>query len=283
MLYNSGMTNATTDATITAPTNAAATTSAAANATVDVLLNRRSIRQFLPDPIEEGTVARLEAAAQHAASSQYLNAWSAIRVTDDALKQAIAAIGHQDYIAQAPLLYIFIADLHRDTAIARREGVDTDAASFTLNTGYRYAQAQNDAVLALHAMETAANAMGLGCVILGSVLNDSRRLITLMKLPRYTVPVLGLAIGKPAQSPARKPRMPRSMQFFDNAYPATDDRMLAPLDDFDAEVHQYYDLRQADRPVAAFSAQVASVATARDPLRKAIGPIARQQGFDLDR
>ena len=37
---------------------------------------------------------------------------------------------------------------------------------------YRYTQAQNDAVLALHAMETAAYSLGLGCVILGSLLND---------------------------------------------------------------------------------------------------------------
>ncbi len=251
--------------------------------TIATLLNRRSIRRFLPDPIDDDIVVRLETVAQHAASSQYLNAWSAIRVTDAALQQAIATIAHQDYIAQAPLLYMFIADLHRDAVIAQHEGVDIEADGFTLNTGYRYAQAQNDTVLALHAMETAANSLGLGCVILGSVLNDASRLIELLRLPRYTVPVLGLAIGKPAQSPALKPRMPRSMQFFDNAYPSGDECFLEPLDDFDAEVHRYYDLRQADRPVAAFSAQVAAAATAREPLHKPIEPIARQQGFDLSR
>ena len=52
-----------------------------------------------------------------------------------------------------------------------------DSDDFTLNNSYRFSQAQNDAVLALHAMETAAESLGLGCVILGSILNDVPRLI----------------------------------------------------------------------------------------------------------
>ena len=101
---------------------------------------------------------------------------------------------------------------------------------------YRYTQAQNDAVLALHAMETAAYSLGLGCVILGSLLNDVPALIDLLNLPEYTYPVLGLAIGKPDQDPALKPRMPRSMQFFENEYPSNNETLLAGLQDFDEEV-----------------------------------------------
>ncbi|MDK6405848.1 nitroreductase family protein, partial [Escherichia coli] len=77
---------------------------------------------------------------------------------------------------------------------------------FTLKTGYRFSQSQNDAVLALHAMETAAESLGLDCVILGSILNNIPDLIELLKLPKYTYPVLGIAIGKPDQSPELKPR-----------------------------------------------------------------------------
>lgn len=252
------------------------------NQTITTLLNRRSIRQFSTDPLDDDTIATLEAVAQRAPSSQFLNDWSAIRITDPSLKTEIASIGRQSYIAQAPLLYIFVADQHRNAVIAQSQGVDTHSGTFTLNAGYRYAQAQNDTVLALHAVETAANSLGLGSVILGSVLNDSNRLIDLLHLPQYTVPVLGLAIGKPVQSPELKPRMPRSMQFFENTYPSSDTMFLEPLQQFDEAVHQYYDLRHADRPVAAFSTQVKAVATAPEPRAKAIAPIASRQGFDLD-
>lgn len=177
------------------------------NATVDTLLERRSIRKFKPKPLSDDIVETLETVAQHAASSQFLNDWSAIRITDPAAKKRLAEIGGQPYIATAPLLYVFVLDEHRNAAIAASKGVETASDEFTLNGSYRYTQAQNDAVLALHAMETAAYSLGLGCVILGSLLNDVPALIDLLNLPEYTYPVLGLAIGKPDQDPALKPRM----------------------------------------------------------------------------
>lgn len=180
------------------------------NATVDTLLERRSIRKFKPKPLPDDVVETLETVAQHAASSQFLNDWSAIRVTEPAAKKRLAEIGGQPYIATAPLLYVFVLDEHRNAAIAARKGVEVASDAFTLNGSYRFTQAQNDAVLALHAMETAAYSLGLGCVILGSLLNDVPALIDLLNLPEYTYPVLGIAIGKPDQEPAIKPRMPRS-------------------------------------------------------------------------
>lgn len=171
------------------------------NATVDTLLERRSIRKFKPKPLSDDIVETLETVAQHAASSQFLNDWSAIRITDPAAKKRLAEIGGQPYIATAPLLYVFVLDEHRNAAIAASKGVETASDEFTLNSSYRYTQAQNDAVLALHAMETAAYSLGLGCVILGSLLNDVPALIDLLNLPEYTYPVLGLAIGKPIRIP----------------------------------------------------------------------------------
>lgn len=228
------------------------------NATVDTLLERRSIRKFKPKPLPDDVVETLETVAQHAASSQFLNDWSAIRVTEPAAKKRLAEIGGQPYIATAPLLYVFVLDEHRNAAIAARKGVEVASDAFTLNGSYRFTQAQNDAVLALHAMETAAYSLGLGCVILGSLLNDVPALIDLLNLPEYTYPVLGIAIGKPDQEPAIKPRMPRSMQFFENEYPSSDEKLLSGLDSFDVEVHKYYDLRDTERPVDAFSDQIAA-------------------------
>ena len=252
------------------------------NPVIDTLLDRRSIRAFKPGPLGDDVVATLERVAQQAPSSQYLNDWSAIRVNDPALKERLAAIGHQPYIATAPLLYVFVADEHRNTAIAAAKGVDPAGDAFTLDGSYRFSQAQNDASLALHAMETAAYSLGLGCVILGSLLNDVDALVDALGLPALTYPVLGLAIGEPDQEPALKPRMPRTMQFFDDAYPADDAAMLADLPAFDEEVHRYYDLRNTDRPVDAFSDQIATNAVA--PMNgRVVRDTAARQGFRLDR
>ena len=103
------------------------------NATVDTLLERRSIRKFKSKPLGDDVIETLETVAQHAASSQFLNDWSAIRVTDPAAKKRLAEIGGQPYIATAPLLYVFVLDEHRNAAIASTKGVDT--TSDTLLTG----------------------------------------------------------------------------------------------------------------------------------------------------
>lgn len=253
------------------------------NETIKVLLNRRSIRKFKDEPIDDETITALELVAQRAPSSQYLNDWSAIRVTDPQIKAELAKIGGQDYIATVPLLYVFVLDEHRNALIAETKGHDSHGDDFTLNSSYRFTQAQNDAVLALHAMETAAYSLGLGCVVLGSILSDTAALIRLLKLPEYTYPVLGLAIGKPDQEPELKPRMPRSMQFFENEYPADDVDVIDGLAEFDEEVHRYYDLRNADRPVDAFSEQISKTAVDQGVLDKPLMPHAEQQGFHLER
>lgn len=90
------------------------------NETIDTLLNRRSIRAFCNEAIDEDTVATLETVAQRAACSQFLNDWSAIKITNSSIKQKLSEIGNQTYIATAPLLYVFIIDQHRNAAIAQK-------------------------------------------------------------------------------------------------------------------------------------------------------------------
>lgn len=264
--------------------NSSANDSIADNDTIHVLLHRKSIRRFAPTPIAKETSDLLERVAQRAATSQFLNSWSALRITDPETKQQLSIIGEQSYIADAPLLYVFVIDQHRNAHIAAKQGIEITPGTFRLATSYRFIQAQNDAVLALHAMETAAESLGLGCVILGSVLNDIEKLISILHLPEYTFPVLGLAIGEAAQEPALKPRMPLSMQFFENHYPSDfdNDAFNQSLKEFDTSVHQYYDLRHAERPVDAFSAQIASNASKPVSPLNDIKRLAPQQGFQFN-
>ena len=213
------------------------------NDTVDVLLERVSIRAFKDEAIGLHVLNTIEQAAQNTASSQYLNDWSAIRIKDPAVKTEIARICNQDYIANAPVLYIFVLDQYRNSLIAQSEGVAVDSDEFTLKNSYRFSQAQNDAVLALHAMETAAESFELGTVILGSILGNIPELVKLLALPKYTYPVLGLALGKPDQHPDPKPRLPRDIQFFDDSYNAEPNRILDGIREYDREVQAYYDTR----------------------------------------
>ena len=235
------------------------------NDTVDVLLERVSIRAFKDEAIGLDVLNTIEQAAQNTASSQYLNDWSAIRIKDPAVKTEIARICNQDYIA-----------------IAQSEGVAVDSDEFTLKNSYRFSQAQNDAVLALHAMETAAESFELGTVILGSILGNIPELVKLLALPKYTYPVLGLALGKPDQHPDPKPRLPRDIQFFDDSYNAEPNRILDGIREYDREVQAYYDTRGKDLSERAYSDMTTKKATSTAALEMGFEH-ARAQGFDLEK
>ena len=112
------------------------------NATVDTLLERRSIRKFKPKPLPDDVVETLETVAQHAASSQFLNDWSAIRVTEPAARSVLPKSAGSRISRPAPLLYVFVLDEHRNAAIAARKGVEVATDAFTLNGSYRFTQAQ---------------------------------------------------------------------------------------------------------------------------------------------
>ncbi|RBP98947.1 nitroreductase family protein [Bifidobacterium xylocopae] len=256
----------------------------APNDTIRTLLGRRSIRAFADEPLDQGIIAALEASAQHAATSRYFNEWSAIRITDPSIAQAIADEAHQNYITQAPLLYIFLADQRRNAdLIAAEETKHSESDDgFILNTSYAFLQAQNDAVLALHAMETAAYSMNLGCVILGSIMNDPDALIDLLHLPKLVYPVLGLAIGKPAQDPAPKPRMPRPAQIFENTYQrANEEEINKALQDFDRTVFRYYrDIRHMDAPRKTYSQIMADKAFGTADGHRPMADSISRQGFD---
>lgn len=249
------------------------------NETVQVLTSRRTVRKFTDEPISPELVAALEDSARQAATSQSLSAWSAVRVEDRATREAIASICGHARIANAPLLYVFVLDQHRNVRIASEHGVDeatNPMASLAL-----FLQAWDDTVLALQSMETAANSLGLGAVILGSIHNDTERIIDTLNLPRYTFPVLAIGIGHPAKLPETKPRPGRDVQFFTDRYPSDADvpSLTDSLADFDAELGAYYARRNPDNPIKGFTQYVTGVASAPSSFDKPIIPIIEQQGF----
>ena len=92
------------------------------NETIASLLDHRSVRGFLPDPVPAGTLETLIAAAQSAATSSNMQFWSAISVTDPAKLKVLAEIaGDQRHIEQCPLYICWVADLSRNQRVGESE------------------------------------------------------------------------------------------------------------------------------------------------------------------
>ncbi len=186
----------------------APTASFADNPILPTLLAHKSVRHYKPNPLPPGTLEILGAAAQSAASSSNLQAWSIVAVQDPARKAEAATLcGDQDFIRQAPLFLVFCADLARLTAASEREELPGAALDYT----EMFLTAAIDTALAAQNAAVAAEGLGLGICYVGSARNHPRELAALLDLPRRVIALFGMAVGWPAEDDTTtvKPRLPQ--------------------------------------------------------------------------
>lgn len=246
------------------------------NQTIRHQVQHRSIREFTQQKVPPDLLLQVLEVATHTASSNHLQGWSMIHVADPALKGEIALVCRQPYVARLPEFVIFIVDTWRNRHIALAQG-DPAPAAEDMNL---FTQGFTDACLAAQNMTNAIESLGLGACFFGSILNDVPRLIQLLQLPRLTFPVVGVGFGYPAQAPQMKPRLPLSLRLMENTYAAHED-YLALIKDYDEQLSQYYDLRDASRRVDSFSLQVQKRLHASDPARDRIARHILSQGFNF--
>jgi nitroreductase len=191
------------------------------NDTIATILAHRSVRSYKTDPLPEGTVETLVAAAQSAASSSNLQYWSVIAVTDRAVKSKLAVLaGNQRHIDEAPLLLLFVADFARTHNVGERAKAPTEGLDYldSLLVG------AVDAGLAAQNAVIAAESLGLGTVYIGALRNRALEVGEAVGLPPRTTVVFGLVVGwpDPERPAAVKPRLPQSVVLHHDHYDATD-------------------------------------------------------------
>lgn len=244
--------------------------------TLDTQLHHRTVRQFTDQPIADATINELVMVAQHTATSHFLQSFSVLSITDAKIRQQIAEISRQKYVNGHGHLFIFIIDLNRAATITGRNQQN----SFLGSTD-KFFQAASDTALAVQNVVNAAESLGLGTVILGSILNDPLRLINLLKLPPLTFPMLGLIVGQPDQETQPKPRLPQELVHFENTYhlPANTTELVA---EYDATIKDYYGHRSRNNRVETFTSLLTKAANDLPAHRIDLDSALQQQGFFCD-
>ena len=172
-------------------------------------LAHRSVRRFSDAAssegrVDEATVAALVGAAQSAATSSNLHAYSMISVQEPETRARLAQIaGDQQQIETAAWFFVFVADLWRLAEVAGLAG----EAPTGLDTAEMYTVATVDAVLAAERMVGAAESLGLGICYIGSLRNDPPAVAELLGLPERTFALFGLCLGVPAPESGAKERI----------------------------------------------------------------------------
>ena len=175
------------------------------NETIASQLAHRTIRAYKDQPLTEEEVTTLMEVARHTATSSFLQSCTILHITDPKVREAIGAASGQPYVGGTKGdLFIFVADLYRNSRIRAEQGVSSEA----LGSINLFLTALEDALLAAQNVVVAAESMGLGTVYLGSILADPRPVVKALELPELTFPVLGLLVATRTRSPARSRACP---------------------------------------------------------------------------
>ncbi|WP_084998116.1 NADPH-dependent oxidoreductase [Lentilactobacillus parabuchneri] len=246
------------------------------NQIIEQLTQHRSIRNFQNKPLTNEQVAVLVDAAQHASTSTFSQQYSIISVTDPKILKEIGRISGHHWLMNAGHYFVMVADQHRNLRIAKEH----DSDPFILHSMDKFLASVFDTAIATENIMVAAESMGLGGTIMGSILNDSQKMIELLNLPELTFPLLGIALGYPADEPELKPRLPKEMFHFRNQY-GSDENFDQQLASYDTLVASYYKHRSSNDRTETFSYHIVSELAAGHGRRAELVDVIRKQGFML--
>lgn len=243
------------------------------NAVLELLQSHRSIRKFTDQPLPKGLLERLVAAAQGASSSNHVQAYSIIRISDSQNRAQLKVLaGDQPYIEQAAEFLVFCADMKRNTEAAARTGIAP-----TMGMTEQLLVATIDTALVAQNLTVAAESEGLGVVYIGGVRNNPEAISELLKLPQHVYPVFGLCIGYPAHNPDVKPRLPLATILKQDYYDDQHDPVL--IDQYDSEMERYYQARTGGNKISNWSQSMAPMFSGK--LRPHMREFLIKQGFDM--
>ena len=201
------------------------------NETLALQLAHRWGRVFGSQPVTEEQLEALVAAAQSAATSSNLQPWSVIAVRDPQRKARLAVLANdQQFINQAPLFLVWVADLGRSRRLAQRAGVPLDGADYLETTIIGFV----DTSLAAQNAVIAAESLGLGTVFVGAIRNHPEEVAAELGLPDHAVATFGLAVGTPdpTENAGIKPRLPQGAVLHRERYDAaTADALIGTYDE----------------------------------------------------
>ena len=248
------------------------------NEVLDTILGHRSVRAFLPRALPEGTLELLVAAAQSASTSSNLQFWSVVAVQESVRKSRLAELaGQQQFIRDAPLLLVWLADLSRLDRIAAEAGAQIDGTHYL----EEFIVGIVDAALAAQSALIAAESLGLGGVYIGAMRNLPEQIAAELALPPHCFAVFGMSVGYP--DPARpadiKPRLPQSVVLHREQYSTVSRRDA--VDDYNQTIRGFQHeqgMKAIDWTQQCFNrVKDADALRGRDRMREAL----RNLGFEL--
>jgi nitroreductase len=191
----------------------------------DILLNRRTIRKYSLEPVDDNLLVELLKAGCRSSTTGNMQVYSIIINRDESLKKALAPLHfNQAMVTEAPVLLTFCADFNRFNrwCLLRKAvpGYDNFISFMT---------AAIDALLVAQTLCVAAEARGLGICYLGTTTYMAHKIIEVLRLPKGVVPVTCISLGWPAEKPQQVDRLPLEAVIHNETYKDYTDEEIEKL------------------------------------------------------
>ncbi|MDQ1002140.1 FMN reductase [NAD(P)H] [Neobacillus niacini] len=244
------------------------------NQVLETMLAHRSIRKYSQQQVSNedlDTIIRSVQAAPSWVNGQHV---TIISIQDPERRKKMAELaGNQKHLIEAPVFLVFCADFHRIKVACEMEGMEFKAA---VNPDLLLVGSV-DVGIALGNAITAAESLGLGTVPIGGIRRSPLEFIELLNLPEYVIPVSGLCIGYPSETPDLVPRLPKAAVFHEEKYKENVDE---EIQEFNQIHHEATKGRQSGG--STWTQRMANFY--KDPFYindgyKDVGKMLKQQGF----
>jgi len=201
------------------------------NETIKCLYERASVRLFEDRAIEPNVLKTIIDAGCHGATGGNLQPYSIIKIESPEKKKALMDTGcMQNIVEKAPVNLLFCIDWHRIQRWAQ-----DNKAPFMANKSYRHFWiAFQDTIIAAQNTCTAADAMGLGSVYIGTVESCFDEIKDIFKIPNGVFPVVILSLGYPVETPAPAPKLMSDVIVHNEEY------IEMPIDKLNSAMNEKY-------------------------------------------
>lgn len=238
---------------------------------LELLKAHASVRKYTDDPVTDEQLHELIEAAQAAASSHFVQAYSIVDVTDLEKRERLAELSKNPVqIKGAARVLVFCADLKRLDYAARKHGKTVEAG-----TAENFLVAVIDTALLAQNFVVAAESKGYGICYIGGVRNNPDPISELLGLPDHVMPLFGLTFGVPAQTNEVKPRLPVQAILHTNKYDESKYETL--LNEYDDVIRAYYASRSSNNKSAGWTEGMADYLS--EPRRSYMLDFVKSKGF----
>lgn len=174
------------------------------NETMRLLYERASCRSFKDEAVPDDVLKEIIEAGCHAATGGNLQPYSIIKITsEDKKDQLVNECGMQNIVKKAPVNLLFCIDWRRT-----KKWAEANDAPYTALNSYRHFWiAFQDTIIAAQNICTAADALGLGSVYIGTVESCFMELKDLCEIPEGVFPVVLLSLGYPTVYPEPRKKL----------------------------------------------------------------------------